>query len=60
MRYLELDANGTVRNIIKWDGVSPYNPTNMTLLPHADHPQASYGWQLVDGEWIAPIAEEEE
>lgn len=58
--WLELNADGYVVNIIKWDGVSPYNPPNITLLPKADHPQASFGWRLKDGEWIEPIQPEVE
>lgn len=60
MRYLVINKQGYVENIIIWDGVSRYNPKNKTLLAVNEAPiGATFGWQLVDGEWIAPIVEEE-
>ena len=60
MRYLVINKQGYVENIIIWDGVSRYNPKNKTLLAANEAPiGATFGWQLVDGEWIAPIVEEE-
>lgn len=53
-RYLELNADGLVVNIIVWDGVSPYNPEGHTLLSCDEHPQASFGWTLDGDNWIAP------
>lgn len=56
MRYLELNADGVVTNIVVWDGVSPYAPQGVAqLLRCDDHAGVSYGWRLVDGEWVAPI-----
>lgn len=55
MRWLELNADGVVVNIIVWDGVSSYNPPGVTsLVPCHENPGVSYGWKLVDGEWVAP------
>lgn len=56
-RYLELNAEGTVVNIIIWDGVSPYNYENNTLIPCSEAPNANYGWTLTDGVWIEPVKE---
>lgn len=53
-RYLELNADGLVVNIIVWDGVSPYAPEGHTLLPCDEHPQTSFGWTLSGNTWIAP------
>jgi hypothetical protein len=58
MRYLELNAEGVVINIVVWDGVSPYAPAGIAqLLPCNEHPGVSYGWRKVDGGWIEPIVE---
>jgi hypothetical protein len=61
MRYLELNADGVVVNISVWDGVTSYSPAGVAqLLLCEDNPGASFGWQLVDGVWQAPIVEEPE
>jgi hypothetical protein len=61
MRWLELNADGFVTNVIVWDGVSPYTPTGVSqLLPCADNVGVSYGWQLVNGVWISPPVEDTE
>ena len=52
-RYLELDTDGRVVNVIIWDGVTPYDP-GYTLIPCTDAPHATFGWQLIDGQWVAP------
>lgn len=55
MRYLELNAQGVVVNIVIWDGVSHYEPAGIAqLLPCVEHPGISYGWKLVNDIWIAP------
>jgi hypothetical protein len=60
MRYLVINEQGYVENIIIWDGVSRYNPKNKTLLLESEAPTgATFGWQLVNGEWIAPPVVEE-
>jgi hypothetical protein len=60
MRYLELNADGIVVNISIWNGVTPYSPAGITqLLPCADNAGVSFGWQLVDGVWHAPVDEPE-
>ena len=43
-RYLELNPDGVVINIIVWDGESPYNPEGHTLMLCDDHPSVSFGW----------------
>ena len=62
MRYLVINEQGYVENIIIWDGVSRYNPKNKTLLLESEAPTgATFGWQKVDGEWIpVPVVEETE
>ena len=58
MRWLELNAEGVVVNVVVWDGVSTYAPQGVAqLLRCDDHPGVSFGWQLVDGEWIQPQEE---
>ena len=60
MRYLLINEQGYVANTIIWDGVSPYSEPNKTLMLESEAPVGvSRGWQLVDGEWIVPIVEEE-
>jgi hypothetical protein len=60
MRYLVINAQGYVENIIIWDGVSPYSEPNKTLLLESNAPTGTtFGWQLVNGEWIAPPVVEE-
>lgn len=55
MRYLQLNAEGVVTNIVLWDGVSPYTPEGMAqLLPCEDNDGISFGWKIVDGTWEAP------
>lgn len=55
MRWLELNSENVVVNIVVWDGVSPYSPEGITqLLPCSEHPNASYGWRLVDNVWVTP------
>lgn len=56
MRWLELNADGVVVNVSVWDGVAPYSPAGVAhLLPCADNAGVSFGWQLVDGVWHAPV-----
>ena len=60
MRYLVINAQGYVENTIIWDGVSPYSEPNKTLLLESEAPAgATFGWQKVNGEWIAPPVVEE-
>jgi hypothetical protein len=55
MKYLELNSKNVVVNIVVWDGVSEYAPNGVTqILPCDENPGVSYGWRLVDGEWVAP------
>ena len=55
MRYLVINEQGYVVNTIIWDGVSLYSEPNKTLMLENEAPIGVFcGWQLVDGEWIAP------
>jgi hypothetical protein len=62
MRYLVINEQGYVENIIIWDGVTRYNPKNKTLLLENNAPTGvTFGWQLVNSEWIAlPVVEQTE
>ena len=62
MRYLVLDDNGFVVNIIIWDGVSKLPKRNKNVMLQSDALIGiTFGWQLVDGEWIAaPVIEQPE
>jgi hypothetical protein len=56
MRWLEVNPEGVVINIIVWDGVTPYTPAGVAqLLPCDDNPGVSYGWKIVDGMWEVPL-----
>ena len=60
MRYLVINAQGYVENTIIWDGVSPYSEPNKTVMLESNAPiGTTFGWQLVNGEWIAPPVVEE-
>jgi hypothetical protein len=61
MKWLQIDSSGFVVNIVIWDGLSLYEPQGVTqLLRCEDHPGVTFGWQLVDGNWIAPIQLDED
>ena len=53
-RYWVVNKDGVVFNCIVWDGVSPYNPGDNTLLSCIDNPDIGFGWTLVGGDWVAP------
>jgi hypothetical protein len=53
-RYLELNPDGVVVNIIVWDGISPYNPEGYTLMLCADYPSITFGWTFDGDNWVAP------
>lgn len=60
MRYLELNSNGVVVNVVIWDGVTPYTPEGVAqLLREDEHPGVGYGWRRVDDAWIAPETNDE-
>ena len=59
MRWLELNVEGVVTNIVVWDGVSEYSPQGVAqLLPCSEHSGVSFGWRKVEGGWEAPPQEE--
>jgi hypothetical protein len=60
MRYLAVNEEGKVVNIIIWDGVSKYNPKGLTLIAESSVPQGvSFNWTLNNGEWIEPVIVEQ-
>jgi hypothetical protein len=55
MRWLELNIEGVVTNIVVWDGVSEYAPLGVAqLLSCSEHPGVSFGWRKVEDGWEAP------
>lgn len=55
MRYLVLDKEGLVVNVIIWDGVSRVNWRDDTPILESDAPfGVTKGWKYVNGEWINP------
>ena len=59
-RYLEINDENVVVNIIIWDGIAPYDSQNHTLVLCGDAPMATFGWKFVNGEWAAPVINEVE
>ena len=59
IKYLTLNTQGQVTNVIVWDGLEPYTPDNGdTLTPLTDAPAGvGIGWTFSNGEWIAPAVE---
>ena len=61
MKYFEINnETKLVQNIIEWDEVSPYNPTNATLVLGEDFPEVTYGWKKTESGWEQPPEQEEE
>lgn len=53
-RYALLSAEGEVVNVILWDGEDGYQPPDeLTAVACPD--EAGPGWQLQEGEWVAPV-----
>lgn len=60
MRYIAVNnETKLVENIVEWDGVSLYNPPDVTLILGEDVPHVSFGWKKTDSGWEAPPAPEE-
>jgi len=60
MRYLVLDNDGFVINIIVWDGISKIPSRNQHVVLESNAPiGVTFNWQLVNNEWIAPPVVEE-
>lgn len=50
-RYAVVSADGTVENVILWDGQAPFEPGGDAI----ECPEiVSVGWTYLDGEWVAP------
>jgi len=62
MRYLVLNEHGYVENIIMWDGVSRLPKSIKNVMLESEAPTGvTFGWQLVNDEWIpVPVVEETE
>lgn len=50
MRYAEV-VNGTVVNVVLWDGESEYAGEALTLCPDG----VSVGWTFDGTDWVAPL-----
>jgi hypothetical protein len=57
-RYLVVNADGFVTNIILWDGISSYDAGGDLLLPAEEHPDITFGYQLIDDVWVEPTVTE--
>jgi hypothetical protein len=53
-KYWVINKDGFISNCIVWDGISPYDASDNTLLSCTDNPDINFGWSLVDGVWVAP------
>jgi hypothetical protein len=54
-RYAHVLDDGTVWGVSLWDGVNDYEPpSGHTLHLLEDDSPVGPGWQLVDGDWVAP------
>jgi hypothetical protein len=61
MNYLVVrNEDGLVVNVIVWDGVTPYEHADSTLMPCSDDPGVWIGWRRVGDEWVAPPEPEPE
>lgn len=47
--------DGTVVNVIEWDGIKPYQAAHGTTL--VQHDEVGIGWTYENGELVAPIIE---
>lgn len=55
MKWLALNSDSIVKNIIVWDGVSIYEPQGITqLFKCEDYPEVTFGWKFENGNWIPP------
>ena len=55
MRYLVLNEQGYIENIIIWDGVSKLPKSIKNVMLESEAPTGvTSSWQLVNDEWIAP------
>lgn len=59
--YLVIDnETGHVRNIVVWDGVSPYAPQGATLLDASKAPtEVSFGYKIQNKKWYKSLLDEE-
>ena len=51
-------SNEKIVNVVVWDGVSLWRPDEGHYVELAVD-SVGIGWQKVDGEWTAPVVEEE-
>jgi hypothetical protein len=59
VRYLLIDTEGLVVNVIIWDGVSRFNWRDKTPILESDAPLGvTRGWKYINGEWINPRPQE--
>lgn len=60
MRYFHIDnKTNIVINVVVWDGVSEYNPPNVTLLLAEDLPKIRMGDKKENNKWFRSEYNEE-
>jgi hypothetical protein len=60
MKYLEVDGNGLITNVILWDGSSEYNTkTNITLVGVDDSTPVNPGDKYENGSIISSVPVQE-
>lgn len=59
--YLVIDnETGRVRNVVVWDGISPYTPKGATLLDVAEAPVgAGFGYKKQNNKWYKEVLDED-
>jgi len=50
-RYAMIDADGTVYNVVMWDGETPW-PNDADVLVQSD--DAGIGWRFASGKLVPP------
>lgn len=56
-RYVLVDGEGRVENVVLWDGQSEWTPP--PGMSAAEAPSGvGIGWRLEDGEWLAPVEDQ--
>lgn len=58
MRWLEVNPEGVVVNIVIWDGVSPYQPAGVAQLLSCDENfGVTIGWKIINDVWESPTTD---
>ena len=61
MKWLIIEEDGRVSNVIVWDGLSRFNTRGKTLIKLDDAPRGAWiGWIYSNGEWTNPYPAQDE